>query len=99
MADINIRLPDFGQMVQDVTAEFQTRVERRTPRSNLNKDHLQDQWEIQQVGEEHARIVNETEYASFVEEGTSKMSGHFMVRTTMDEVPDMIEEALKKQGF
>jgi len=99
MAKLDIKLPDFGKVVQDVTAEFKIRVERRTPRSNKDKAHLQDQWAVEQAGEGHQRIVNQFEYATFVENGTSRMAGAYMVRTTEEEVPQMIEDALKKQNF
>ncbi len=91
---INLRLPDLDGMMQDIATEFKARVERRTPRSKLSKDHLQDQWKMEKTGEGY-RIVNAFEYAIFVEEGTSKMEGRHMVRTTREEIPEIVAEALE----
>ena len=90
---INIRLPDFGKVVEDVTAEIKARVERRTP---VDTGRAQSSWETSVTGHS-ARIFNETPYIGFLETGTSKMPGVYMVQTTLEEVPDIIHEAIEKQ--
>ena len=89
---INIRLPDFGKVVEEVTAEIKERVERRTPvRTGL----AQSSWEVE-VGDRKGRIFNEVPYVGFLENGTSKMPAHYMVRTTLEEVPDIIKEVIER---
>jgi len=88
---INIRLPDFGKVVQEVIAEVQVRVERRTP---VDTGLAQSSWETE-VSETSGRIFNETPYVGFLENGTSKMAPFYMVKTTLEEVPDIIKAALE----
>lgn len=90
---IKLDLPDYGELVQEVAQEIKQRVQRRTP---VRTGNARDGWEVQIEGSS-ARITNEVEYVHFLENGTYKMAPFYMVRTTMQEVPQIIAEAMRKQ--
>lgn len=94
---VNIHLPDFGKVIEEVTAEFKERVQIRTP---VRTGRAQGGWQTSIQGESgntSGRIFNEVPYVGYLEDGTSKMEGFHMVAVTMEEVPDMIKAALERQ--
>lgn len=60
----------------------------RTPRDT---GRAQEGWEANEN-----EIYNNVPYIGFLEEGTSKMSPFYMVRTSLEELPDIIEKALER---
>lgn len=89
---IQITLPDFDKVVAEVTEEIKVRVALRTPRKTGT---AADAWKSEVV-DGVGTISNDTPYIDFLETGTSKMAGHFMVQTTLEEVPDLIKAAVER---
>lgn len=88
MPVIDIKLPDFGVLIEEVTTEIKERIKDRTP---VRTGRAQTGWESTP-----GRVWNDVPYIGYLEEGTSKMSPFHMVRTTLEELPEIVENALKK---
>lgn len=89
---IDIQLPDFGKVVEEVTNEVRERVARRTP---VDTGRAQEGWQSEVVNEK-GRIWNDTPYVGYLEDGTYKMAPFHMVKTTLEEVPDIITAAMER---
>ena len=89
---MKITLPDFDKVVQEVTEEIKVRVQMRTP---VASGRAQAGWESS-IANGQGIISNDVPYIGFLETGTSKMAGNFMVRNTLEEVPDLIKAAIER---
>lgn len=72
--------------------EFMVRVMERTPvRTGL----LQASWDFRLV-DSNVEIRNNVEYASYVERGSERMEGRFMLATTAEEAEQIAEVAIER---
>jgi len=86
---------NLGKFAQEFAAEFQARVEQKTPvRTGL----LKASWS-NAVTPESITLNNSTDYAIYVEEGTPKMSPVGMVSTTILESEDIMRIAIQRSGI
>lgn len=80
---------------EEFAKEFKTRVEDRTP---VRTGTLKRGWNIEPTST-GVSIVNDVEYSSFVEYGTYKMEGRFMMTSTMLEADQILEIAVQRAGL
>ena len=83
---MEFKLPNIQGLVEYVAKEVHQRVKDRTP---VDTGTAQAGWQLSISGNE-ATINNDVSYIGYLEDGTSKMAGHNMVRTTLEEVPSII---------
>ena len=91
---------DFAEEFAD---EFIVRVKRRTPNPptanplapSPSTGKLRRAWTSEVKGND-ILIENLTEYAGYVEDGTEKMNGMHMAKTTISETPQISKLALKR---
>ena len=91
-AEIKSKLEKVAPLFADIFVE---RVSNRTPRLSGT---LADAWKAQQSGNT-INIINDTPYAAYVEYGTYKMEPRGMMRATMLERQEILDEAAKKAGL
>jgi hypothetical protein len=72
--------------------EFTARVKARTP---VDTGALQEGWEFQ-MKDQDVEVRNRLPYASYVERGTEKMEGRFMLATTADEAEQIAQVARER---
>lgn len=104
---IRSRLTDpqkkFAQTFAD---DFLTRVKQRTPNPPLSPNpgsaanspstgKLRKGWKAN-VSKTQVTIYNDVEYAGYVEDGTEKMNGTHMLKTTAAETPQISQAAYRK---
>lgn len=82
-----ITLPDIEGLKAHVLKEVLDRVQRRTP---VDTGRARDAWTL-----DGNRVVNKTPYIGLLENGTTTMEPVGMVRTTLEEVPDIINDYLR----
>lgn len=100
MAGVSIKIEgdfnyDIDKWVEESMQEVLMRAKGRTP---IRTGRLHDSLALVKDDEQYS-IVSDTEYASFVEDGTIYMAGVFMIRNSIDELPQILEKhrsALKK---
>lgn len=88
-----IPVPDFSQIVRSVTLEVKDRIVRRTP---VATGRAQAGWQATSEPTK-GQITNVVPYIGFLEDGTVHMAAVGMVRTTLEELPDIIRDAYKAQ--
>lgn len=81
-------LPDYKGLKAHVVREVFDRVRRRTP---VDTGRAQAGWEVSED-----IISNDVEYIGHLENGTSKMRPFAMVKTTLEEVPSIIDDYLSR---
>lgn len=92
-AKITDRLKNTDDVFADEFAkEFVSRVKVRTP---VDTGRLQSGWDAH-VTKDAITIENLTPYAGFVEDGTDRMSGAHMLKTTMSEVDEIAKDVVRK---
>lgn len=89
---IKITLPDFDKVVKEVSQEVFDRVKERTP---VLTGRARDGWEIVQ-GDKQSKISNDVPYIGVLESGSSDQAPQGFVGITLDEVPEMIKQAIEK---
>ena len=80
--------PDLEGWMEDVLKDAVSTIERRTPRLSGT---LADSFQLNKTDDNNYSIENDVEYFPYVEFGTSKMAGRYMVRTTIEELPAIAE--------
>jgi hypothetical protein len=90
---IKLEMPDIKGLVAHVGREIHQRVANRTP---VNTGTAQAGWELT-LSDDNAQINNDVPYIGILEDGTSTHKAHNMVRTTMEEVPSIIENYLRNK--
>lgn len=88
---IKLTMPDINGLVEHLTKEVHLRVSRRTP---VKSGAARDGWEVRIDGSSSV-INNDVPYIGVLEEGNSTHKANNMVRTTMEEVPSIIEDYLR----
>lgn len=83
-----IDLPDFDKLIDYVSHELCNRIAIRTP---VATGRAQAGWHV----EGHA-IVNEVDYVQFLEYGHSNQAPNGMVRVSLEEAPEIIDDFLDK---
>lgn len=89
---IKFTLPDIPKVVQEVSRQVFDKVKERTP---VNTGYAKSRWTIT---EENNRSIinNDAPYIGVLEDGSSQQAPVGMVGVTLDEVPQMIAEAIEK---
>lgn len=80
--------PDLEGWFEDALKEAEVRIQQRTPRRTGT---LADSIAVNKTSEGGFEIASDVEYFPYVEFGTSKMAGHYMVRTTLEELPQILD--------
>lgn len=80
--------PDLEGFFDDVLKEAETRIKQRTP---VATGTLQESIEVNKTSDTTYEIGSDVDYFPYVEFGTSKMAGAYMVRTTIEELPVIAE--------
>lgn len=91
-----IKLPDFDGLVKHVGEEILQRVKRRTPRKT---GYAESRWEKTESTSDTAtqvNISNDAPYIGILENGNSQQAPEGMVRITLEEIPDIITEYLRR---
>jgi hypothetical protein len=88
---IKLEMPNIQGLVEHVGKEIQSRVSNRTP---VRTGTARDGWDLT-VSPATVRINNSVPYIGILENGTSTHKANNMVRTTMEEVPSIIENYLR----
>jgi hypothetical protein len=93
MAEWDLPKLDVSDLRQAVANEVMDRIVRRTP---VDTGRAQNGWYLTPVSDDQISINNDVPYIGYLEEGTCKMTAFGMVRTTLEEVDDIIKDKTKE---
>lgn len=80
-------------ILQDFTTEFMNRLIRRTP---IDTGRARNGWKHGKIDFTYIEVYNEVPYVVYLEEGSSKQAPNGMLRITMEEIPQILQEAIDK---
>ncbi|MDM0042145.1 HK97 gp10 family phage protein [Variovorax sp. J22R193] len=88
---------EFGRAVAElmgkVGQEMVSRMARRTP---VRTGAAQQGWKLTNVSKDGFEIENDVEYVTHLENGTVHMKPHHMVRSTMEEAQQIVDQCVRK---
>lgn len=84
--------PDLEAIFDEAMAEVVTRIRYRTP---VRTGALQRGWGLNKINNIY-EITNEESYATYVESGTDKRAGVHMVRISIEELQQILQQKLDK---
>lgn len=86
-------MPDIQGLIEHLGREIYIRVQSRTP---VATGTAADGWELD-IADGNVSINNDVPYIGILENGTSTHKAHNMVRTTMEEVPAIIDNYFRNK--
>lgn len=84
---------DINGLMNYVGDEMLHRIQRRTP---IKTGYAESRWDKTQTTENLVQITNDAPYIGVLENGSSDQAPNGMVRITMEEVPDIIDEYFRR---
>jgi len=92
--DISFEQSDLDTIGNHTPGDDTEHLYRTTPEEYTRTGNLKRGFEIVNNG---TRIINDVHYAAYVEFGTSRMMGHFMVQKSLKEIDEGLEVRLLKE--